>query len=213
MNFGFLLFSDVEELDFIGPWEIIGMWSKYFNGPEQNLIVSQTGEAVRCAKGLKIAADYSFETCPPLDYLLVPGGQGTRKEADNAELIAFVQKQAAMCRQVLSVCTGAFILQAAGLLQGKKATTHWASLDRLRQFSEVDVVEQRFVRDGNIWTAAGVSAGIDLALALIADQAGEDIAGKVQLAVEYYPNYVRYGTAHLTSEAPAYLKTSQRETL
>jgi len=207
MNFGFLLFADVEELDFIGPWEIIGMWSKYFGGPEQNLIVSQTGGVVRCAKGLKVMSDYNFETCPSLDYLLVPGGQGTRTEEKNTELIAFVQKQAPACQHVLSVCTGAFILQAAGLLQGKKATTHWWSLDRLRHCSEVTVVEQRFVRDGTIWTAAGVSAGIDLALAFIADQAGEEIAGKVQLAAEYYPHHVTYGDVHLTPEAPAYLKT------
>src|SRR5512136_2447010 len=179
MNFGFLVFPDVEELDSVGPWELVGMWSTHFEGPAQ-VLISQNGEAVRCAKGLKVAADCSFETCPALDYLLIPGGQGTRQEVNNPELIAFVQRQATVCRQVLSVCTGAFILQAAGLLPGKKATTHWRSLDRLRQFSEVTVVEERLVRDGNIWTAAGVSAGIDLALALMADQAGAETAGMVQ---------------------------------
>jgi transcriptional regulator GlxA family with amidase domain len=106
------------------------------------------------------------------------------------------------------VCTGAFILQTAGLLRGKKATTHWRSLDRLRQFPEVTVVEQRWVRDGTVWTAAGVSAGIDLALALIAAEAGEEIAGQVQLAAEYYPSPTRYGAAHLAPEAPDYLKIS-----
>ena len=206
MNFGFLLFPDVEELDFVGPWEIIGMWGKFYNGPEQRILISQTGAIVPCAKGLKVMPDHSFENCPSLDYLLVPGGQGTRKEAGNAELIAFVKEQAAGCRQVLSVCTGSFILQAAGLLENRNATTHWASLKRLRQQPGVTVVEERFVRDGNIWSAAGVSAGIDLALALIAEQAGEDIAGKVQLAVEYYPSQKRYGKAHLAAEAPAYLK-------
>lgn len=205
MNFGFLLFPDLEELDLIGPWEIIGMWGNYFDGPKHCLTVSQTGEIVHCAKGLKLVPDYGFGDCPPLDYLLVPGGQGTRREVDNVELITFVQQQAAVCRQVLSVCTGAFILQAAGLLQDKKATTHWNSLDRLREFSEVTVVEERFVRDGNVWTAAGVSAGIDLALALVADQAGDEIAGKVQLGAEYYPSDVKYGTAHFSTKAPDYL--------
>jgi len=209
MIFGFLLFQDVEELDFIGPWEIIGMWSKSFGGPEQCLLISQTGEIITCAKGLKVIPHTSFENCPPLDYLLIPGGQGTRKEVDNKDLIAFVNKQGVSCRQILSVCTGSFILHAAGFLKGKKATTHWRSLERLRQLSDVTVVEQRFVQDGNIWTAAGVSAGIDLALALIADQAGEDIAGKVQLAVEYYPNQLRYGNIHLGTETPAYLRESQ----
>jgi transcriptional regulator GlxA family with amidase domain len=206
MNFGFLIFPDVEELDFIGPWEIIGMWGKYYNGPEQRILVSQTGEVVQCAKGLKVVPDCRFDNCASLDYLLIPGGQGTRKEVENTELLAFVKKQAAICQQVLSVCTGAFILQATGLLENKNATTHWGSLGRLRQQSGVTVIEQRFVRDGNIWTAAGVSAGIDLALALIAEQAGEDIAGKVQLAAEYYPSPMRYGKAHLVPEAPAYLK-------
>lgn len=207
MKFGFLLFPDLEELDFVGPWEIIGVWSKYFEGPEQCLTISQTGGEVRCANGLRVVPDYSFDNCPPLDYLLIPGGLGTRREVENKELIAFVKKQATSCRHVLSVCTGAFILQAAGLLNGKKATTHWGSLERLRKFPEVMVTEQRFVRDGSIWTAAGISAGIDVALALIADQAGEETAGKVQLAAEYYPKNIKYGSAHLAPEAPEYIKS------
>ncbi len=104
------------------------------------------------------------------------------------------------------MCTGAFILQAAGLLDGKQATTHWRSLSRLRAFPAVHVIEQRVVRDGKIWTAAGISADIDLALAFVADQAGADAAGQVQLAAEYYPAATRYGTAHLAPEAPGYLR-------
>jgi transcriptional regulator GlxA family with amidase domain len=92
------------------------------------------------------------------------------------------------------------------LLEGKRATTHWASLERLRQFPEVTVDEQRFVRDGHVWTAAGVSAGIDLALALVLDQSGEEAASRVQLYVEYYPNDKKFGHAHETEQAPAYLK-------
>lgn len=206
MNFGFLLFNDVEELDFVGPWEIVGMWSKIFDGPEQCLLISQTGETVQCAKGLKVISDCSFEDSPALDYLLVPGGQGTRREEGNITLLTYVQKQAASCQHVLSVSTGAFILQAAGLLADKNATAHWGSLKNLRKLPDVTVVEQRVVHDGNIWTAAGVSAGIDLAFALIANIAGEDVAGKVQMATEYYPDPVRYGKAHLAPELPAYLR-------
>jgi transcriptional regulator GlxA family with amidase domain len=205
VNFGFLLFDDVEELDFVGPWEVIGMWGQRFGGPERRLIVSQTGLTVTCAKGLRIEADHDFDSCPALDYLLVPGGQGTRREKDNPDLISFIKNQAASCRQVLSVCTGSFLLQAAGLLEGKRATTHWFSLERLSDLPGVSVVEERFVRDGIIWTAAGVSAGIDLSLALIADQAGEDTAGQVQLAMEYYPSSKRYGQAHQSPQAPGYL--------
>jgi transcriptional regulator GlxA family with amidase domain len=212
MNFGFLLFPDLEELDLVGPWEIIGVWSKYAGGPEHRLTISQNGGTTVCAKGLRMVADHSFADCPPLDYLLIPGGQGTRAEVTNQELLEFVRRQAASCREVLSVCTGSFILQAAGLLDGKRATTHWASLDRLRAFADVTVDEKRFVRDGHIWTAAGVSAGIDLALALVADQAGEEVAGKVQLYAEYYPDNVRYGTAHTELKAPAYLKATEVKT-
>jgi len=211
MNFGFLLFPDAEELDFVGPWEIIGLWSRYFNGPQERLMISQTNNCVQCAKGLKVTPDANFTNCPSLDYLLIPGGQGTRKEIENRELLAFVQQKAAGCRRVLSVCTGAFILQAAGLLDHKRATTHWKSLELLRQKPGVIVVEQRFVRDGAIWTAAGISAGIDLALALIAEEAGEDTAGKVQLAAEYYPAPRRYGKAHLAPKTPAYVKEMVQE--
>ena len=205
MNFGFLLFNDLEELDFAGPWEMVGVWRKKTGQPERVLAISQDGGPVTCAKGLKIIADCSFEACPPLDYLLVPGGKGTQVEAANEVLLDFVRRQAAGCRQVLSVCTGAFILSAAGLLRGKHATTYWGSLDRLRQEPGVTVVEERFVRDGNTWSAAGVSAGIDLALALIAAEAGEDTAGIVQLSAEYYPSTRRYGTAHLSPGLPGYM--------
>ncbi|HEY0006896.1 MAG TPA: DJ-1/PfpI family protein [Pyrinomonadaceae bacterium] len=208
MNFGFLLFPDAEELDFVGPWEIVAAWSKYAGGPERCLTVSEAGGEVRCAKGMRMIADESFESCPPLDYLLIPGGQGTRSEVNNIALIDFVRRQAASCKEVLSVCTGAFILQAAGLLEGKRATTHWASLGRLREFADVSVDEKRFVRDGHVWTAAGVSAGIDLALALVADQSGEEAASRVQLYVEYYPEGKRFGREHLNEQSPAYLKSA-----
>jgi transcriptional regulator GlxA family with amidase domain len=206
MNFGVLVFPDVEELDFIGPWEMMGMWGKLFGGPENRLIIAESGDLVTCAKGLSINPHLSFEQCPQLDFLLVPGGQGTRKEVDNPVLVAFISEQARKCKAVFSVCTGAFLLHKAGLLSGKKATTHWNSLDRLKALGDVTVVEERFVREGNIWTSAGVSAGTDLILAFIANIAGEEVAGKVQFAVEYYPSARRYGASHESPMAPHYLK-------
>jgi transcriptional regulator GlxA family with amidase domain len=150
----------------------------------------------------------SFADCPALDWLLVPGGMGTRREVDNPLLLDFVAAKAKHCKAVLSVCTGAFVLHAAGLLSGKSATTHWASLDRLRALGDVKVVEARHVRDGAVWTSAGVSAGIDLMLAFIASQAGEEAAGKVQFQSEYYPSAIRYGDHASRAQAPAYLKSS-----
>jgi transcriptional regulator GlxA family with amidase domain len=206
MNFGVLVFDEVEELDFIGPWEMLTMWQKIAGGPENCLIVAEKSGAIQCAKGLSINPHVTFENCPALDYLLVPGGQGTRREVSNEILVKWVAQQAAGCKAVLSVCTGAFVLHAAGLLGGKRATTHWRQLDRFRQLGDVHVVEERFVRDGNIWTSAGVSAGIDLMLAFIAETAGDDAAGKVQLASEYYPSSTRYGGYENQKEGPAYLR-------
>lgn len=206
MNFGILIFPDVEELDFVGPWELLGMWSKFAEGPEGCFIVAQSLEPVVCAKGLSVNPHVDFQHCPQLDFLLVPGGQGTRKEVDNSVLINFIRGQARRCNAMLSVCTGSFLLHRAGVMSGKKATTHWNSLDRLRELRDVAVVEERFVRDGNIWTSAGVSAGTDLMLAFIADVAGEETAGKVQFAAEYYPLTRRYGAAYKNPAAPCYLK-------
>jgi transcriptional regulator GlxA family with amidase domain len=210
MNFGFLVFPDVEELDFVGPWEMISMWGKLFGGPENRLIVAQSCDSVTCAKGLSINPHISFDECPQLEFLLVPGGQGTRKEVDNPLLVRFISEQARFCKAILSVCTGTFLLHRAGLLSGKKATTHWNSLDRLRALGDVVVVEERFVHDGNVWSSAGVSAGIDLVLALIADTDSEETAGKVQFAAEYYPSARRYGAAHESPVAPHYLVSFKR---
>jgi transcriptional regulator GlxA family with amidase domain len=206
MNIGFLLFPGLEELDLVGPWEMISMWSKHLQGPERCIMVAQTGEPVVCAKGMSINPHATFADCPPLDCLLVPGGQGTREQVDNDVLVRFVGEQARGCQAILSVCTGSFILHRAGLLAGRRATTHWSSLARLAELGGVEVVQERVVRDGNIWTAAGVSAGIDLALAFIESVAGEAVAGKVQFGAEYYPSSRRYGDLDQSSPAPAYLK-------
>ncbi|HQR23568.1 MAG TPA: DJ-1/PfpI family protein [Steroidobacteraceae bacterium] len=208
MTFGVLVFPQAEELDFVGPWEMLTMWNKVADGPERGLVVAQSMEPVVCAKGLSVNPHASFESCPPLDYLLVPGGQGTRAEVSNAALLGFVRQQARSCRALLSVCTGSFILHAAGLLSGKRATTHWGSLDRLRALGDVEVVEERWVRDGNVWSAAGVSAGIDLTLAFIADVAGAEAAGKVQFAAEYYPSGEWYGSSANHPQAPAYVRSA-----
>lgn len=206
MRLGCVVFPEVEELDFIGPWEMAGMWGLRFDGPQERLVVAQAVAPVACAKGLQVLPHVDFSHCPQLDVLVVPGGQGTRTEVDNGHLIDFIATQARGCSAILSVCTGAFLLERAGLLSGKAATTHWASLDRLRATGNLEVREERFIRDGIIWTSAGISAGIDLMLAFIAETAGPEVAGKVQLAVEYYPAPTRYGRAWQGPDAPGYLK-------
>ena len=206
MKFGILVFPNAEELDIFGPWELLGMWKKFAGGPDQCFIVAQTTAPVICAKGISVNPHVSFEQCPALDFILVPGGEGTRKEIDNDILIGFITGQSKSCKAVLSVCTGSFLLHRAGLLSGKKTTTHWNSLDRLRALGDVKVVEERFVKDENIWSAAGVSAGIDMMLAFIEDVAGEEAAGIVQFAAEYYPSAKSYGVFANHPKAPTYLK-------
>lgn len=133
---GFLLFNEVEELDIVGPWEIFTLWKKEFGGPSHVITLSQSGGIIECAKGLQIVSSCDFSACPPLDYLIVPGGWGTRSEVNNSVLINFIREASKNCEAILSVCTGAFLLQGAGLLDGKRATTHWKSLDRLRAFEK-----------------------------------------------------------------------------
>lgn len=209
---GVLVFPQVEELDFIGPWEMFTMWQQVAREGEMRpdcRIVAQTMEPVRCAKGLSVNPHVSFDNCPALDVLLIPGGQGTRTEVNNPVLLDFVRRQAPSAQALLSVCTGSFVLHAAGLLAGKRATTHWGSLDRLRALGDVHVIEERFTRDGSVWCSAGVSAGIDLALAFIAEAAGTEMAGRVQFAAEYYPAGTTYGDYTSHEKAPGYIRPSR----
>jgi len=206
MIFGFLVFPGLEELDLAGPWEMINFWSRFAKGPEKCIMIAEKPEPVTCSKGMLIVPHAAFKDCPQLDFLLVPGGEGTRKEVDNPALIKFVSEQTKGCSAVLSVCTGSFILHRAGLLKNRHATTHLCSLPQLRALGDVKVVDDRVVRDGNIWTSAGVSAGIDMALAFIAHVAGEKAAGRVQFGTEYYPTNKSYGGLHRLPQAPQYIK-------
>jgi transcriptional regulator GlxA family with amidase domain len=200
---GFLAYPGVEELDLVGPWEMATMWRDYAHGPECVIVAEQAG-ALRCAKGLTIVPDHVFSTCPPLDALLVPGGFAAFDEMKNERVVAFVRASAGTGKHILSVCSGSFILLAGGLLEGRQATTHWKVLDRLREAGVV-VVEERFVRDGNIWSSGGVSAGLDLMLHFIAETAGVEAAGAVQHNAEYYPSHHVYGSMHRGLGMPGYM--------
>jgi transcriptional regulator GlxA family with amidase domain len=181
---GILLFDDVEELDFAGPWEVLTSARK---DGDVVVTVAEHDRPVRAAKGLRVVPDHTFATCPDLDVLLVPGGQGTRREDDDA-LVAWLAATAARATWVTSVCTGAFLLWKAGVAKGRTVTTHWAFVDTLRSKGDVTVVDdQRFVVDDHLVSAAGVSAGIDMAFWLVGELYGEDHARDVQHFIEYYP--------------------------
>jgi transcriptional regulator GlxA family with amidase domain len=182
---GILLFDGAEELDFAGPWEVFTMARR-----EGDVVVTiaERPAPVRCAKGLRVLPDHTFADAPRLDVLVVPGGEGRRREVDNPVLLDWIRAVAPGCTWVTSVCTGAFLLHAAGPARGKRVTTHWRSIEELAARPDVTVLEGvRHVADGNLVTAAGVSAGIDMALWLVGRLAGVDHARATQRAMEYDP--------------------------
>ncbi len=185
---GILIFDGVEELDFVGPWEVFTSIRMVEKDAPTVLAIAEHAGTVRCAKGLRVTADHSFADAPALDVLLVPGGQGTRREVDNAALIEWLRKTGEGCEWVTSVCTGTLLLHEAGFARGKRVTTHWGFVEKLRERGDVTVLgDVRYVRDGNLVTAAGVSAGIDMALWLTGQLYTPKLARQVQRYIQYDP--------------------------
>ena len=187
---GIVLFTNVEELDAVGPWEVLGHWTQVH--PEDGWAVStlsRDGRPVRCAKGLTITPDHTYADAPAYDVLLYPGGQGTRTLLKDEDELAWVRKQRATVGLMTSVCTGSLVYAAAGLLAGRPATTHWNALDELAALDPSIVIRDgdRFVDDGDVITSAGVSAGIDMALHLVARLAGVERARQVRRGIQYDP--------------------------
>jgi transcriptional regulator GlxA family with amidase domain len=181
-----VLFPGFEELDFAGPWEVLGMAAQYVDKEWQVYSVGQERSA-RGANGLVVQADYTFDDAPQPDLILVPGGMGTRAGIENEALVGYIRHAGAGAQYVTSVCTGALLLAKAGFLEGKRATTHFAARDLLRGLGDVTVVEERWVHDGNVITAAGVSAGIDMALYLLGQLKTPQVARTLQRYIEYDP--------------------------
>jgi transcriptional regulator GlxA family with amidase domain len=188
MKIGVLVFEDAEELDFVGPWEVFKM-ARESKSEIELLLVAESDQAVRCRGGLRVLADVTTANCSALDVLLVPGGQGTRREVKNETLLAWIADIARSAKWVTSVCTGALLLTAAGPAKGKRVTTHWGFVKALRERGEAaEVLDNfRYVRDGSVVSAAGVSAGIDMALWLVGEWYGAEFARGVQRAMEYDP--------------------------
>jgi transcriptional regulator GlxA family with amidase domain len=191
ITIGLLLFPDVEELDFVGPWEVFTMAAKADRGQSAGLkpvLIAEQAGTVRCAKGMRVIADHGFEDAPKLDVLLVPGGMGTRREVENRRLLDWIAAVSRDCRWVTSVCTGSYLLAEAGPARGKQVTTHWGFAETFRKRGTAEVVTGvRFIRDGNVVTSAGVSAGIDMALWLVGQLFDPAYARGVQRQMEYDP--------------------------
>ena len=189
-NIGILLFNEVEVLDFAGPYEVFSI-TRYMNGHEKPFTVStvaQTKQLIRARNGLRVQPDYDFSDSPQFDILIIPGGYGAEEiEIHNKLLINWISGKRSSTSIIASVCTGAFLLAEAGLLDGKQATTHWMDIDRLkRDYRKIDVRRDvKFVDEGSIMTSGGISAGIDLSFYLVYKLVGAEIAAATAKRMEY----------------------------
>jgi transcriptional regulator GlxA family with amidase domain len=194
---GILVFPDVEVLDFCGPFEVFSVTRldeaarRETPSPFEVFLVAEQAGPVVTTGGMKVTPDHTLASCPPLEILVVPGGWGTRQEIKNARLLAWIQARAGQVETLTSVCTGSMLLGQAGLLDGRHATTHWRSLPWMRESFPAVTVEEKLhvVEDGNVLTSAGISAGIDMALRVVARYHGEAVARNTARQMEYrYPD-------------------------
>jgi transcriptional regulator GlxA family with amidase domain len=192
-----LIFPDVEVLDFCGPFEVFSVTRlddtrrREDPSPFEVRLVAETRDVVVTTGGLKVTPDCTLDECPPLDVLVVPGGWGTRQGIKNARLLEWIAARGAVVPTLTSVCTGSMLLGYAGLLDGRRATTHWRSLEWMREsFPRVTVEDAlHVVEDGNVFTSAGISAGIDMALRVVTRLHGERIGRETARHMEYpYPD-------------------------
>ncbi|MBK5351695.1 DJ-1/PfpI family protein [Pseudomonas sp. TH41] len=181
LQIGFLLFPQVQQLDLTGPYDVLASL------PDVKVhLIWKDLVPVTSSTGLILKPTITFDDCPALDVICIPGGSGVGPLMEDKETLAFIKAQAANARYVTSVCTGALVLGAAGLLKGKRATTHWAYHELLKPLGAI-AVKDRVVRDGNLLTGGGITAGIDFALTLAAELFDEDTAQLLQLQLEYAP--------------------------
>jgi transcriptional regulator GlxA family with amidase domain len=192
LSIGIVLFDGAEELDWAGPWEVLSYWSRHNpeDGVEVFTVARDNSRPIECAKGLRVLADHSWESAPEIDVLVYPGGRGTRAQVGDDEVRAWLRSVHERARVTTSVCTGAFVLADAGLLKGRAATTHWDDFDELLGIDPSIEArrEDRFVDEGDVITAAGISAGIDMALYLISRLHSEDRAREIKRRLQYEPD-------------------------
>lgn len=184
ITIGILIFSQVEELDFVGPFEVLNYVNKIQPNSTKVLLVAETAEVICAFNGMKVIPDTTLGDCPDLDILVVPGGQGRFAAMQNIPIKEFIQKQMIAATYVTSVCTGAFLLAEAGLLAGKKATTYHTAFSELESYS-VQVISSKVVQDGKIITAGGVSSGLELGFYLLKQLFGANLSQEVARKIEY----------------------------
>lgn len=187
---GFFIFDGAEELDFAGPWEVLAMWAKSFPDDEVEVFtLAQEPRTINCAKGMKVVPDHTWDDAPPIDVLVYPGGEGNIPQIGNEDIRGWVRKTAESGALMTSVCSGALVYADSGLLDGKPATTHWSVIETLPTLGKNIEArpDDRFVDAGEVITAAGVSAGIDMALHLVARLKSVERAKEVKHYIQYDP--------------------------
>ena len=193
-DIGFVIFPGITQLDFTGPFEVLSRLgtppsisapSKFTQS--RTHVIAKTMLPVSSDRGLSIVPSCTFESCPPLHLICVPGGAGVVEALADVETVNFIRRQGGQAQYVTSVCMGAFLLGVAGLLTGRRAATHWAYVDLLPLVG-ASHEKARIVRDGNVFTSGGVTSGIDFAFRIVAELAGPEVAQAIQLAIEYDPS-------------------------
>jgi transcriptional regulator GlxA family with amidase domain len=187
-SIGIVVFEGVEELDFVGPWEVF-IAAREAGAPVETFTLGWPDRGVRCGKGLRVTADHTLADGPQPDALLVPGGRGTRPLAKDAAFLALLRRRLDAAAWQLSVCTGSALLGRTGILDGRRATSNRIASPFFRESAPATtyVDDQRYVQDGRIVTSAGVSAGIDMSLWLVGQWFGVELARKAQTRIEYFP--------------------------
>jgi len=205
MIIGMLIFPDMTQLDFTGPYEVFSRL------PECEVkVIAESLQPVAAKGGLKFVPDTEMGNAPTADLIFVPGGPGTSAMMEDRRALEFLRHQAQQAKYVTSVCTGALVLGAGGLLKGYRATTHWLSLDLLPIFGAIAVTD-RVVIDRNRITGGGVTAGIDFALTIVSEISGADRAKEIQLLMEYNP-VPPFASGHPETADPAVVEAARRKT-
>jgi transcriptional regulator GlxA family with amidase domain len=193
---GILLFDGAEEMDFVGPWQVFAAAIQGMAGEHVLMVAENTGP-IRCELGMRVLPDVSYDDAPGLDVVVVPGGSGARREIANPATMHWLRTTAGGCSWLASVCTGTFLLVGAGLTRGRKVTTHHDFLEPLRAMGGAEVIEGvRFVRDGDLVTAAGVMSGVEMSLWLVGQLYGAEVVARTKSYIAYdHPPRDRSNTA------------------
>jgi len=209
---GFFLFDGVQPLDFVGPWDVFSSWSTNFALDIECVTFGKTMQQVMSPNGLSFQPMFCLSTLPTLTYLVVPGGKGTDKVCEDKELLEKLRELMKQAEAVLTICTGSFITQAAGVVDTTNIATYWRAAATLASKGG-RVTGQRIVQDGKFWSGGGVTSGIDLALAFVSSVSGRAVAGKVQLMLEYFPSQENYADRSLLDQLPPYRDGNSKQEL